>query len=256
MGCLYFDIFEKIISIGIENGILTFQDKKSLFLTCRDFYFITRRHNRFLAIQVVDKHFKKVRSRQLLTTIKNDFSRPPYFLIGPNERTKFLSYGSLDEYNRMTYSFTFTDIENTIAPSHLTEILQQNYDTSGIFKFEISRYGDILRSMVIHGKNITKVVIKSGGQVIYNTYYLNAGLVNLKPFSSGIVLLVIHYTAITIEIHAQKVYHCYGLYLYLQNDDKRFLMCNPHKIDCNVLRSGKMYTQLEYNGGGFCSLIE
>jgi hypothetical protein len=109
---------------------------------------------------------------------------------------------------------------------------------------DVPRICDVIKSFVIHAKNIRKVHIKIGGVVVWKCHYINAGLVKIVPFDFGLLLLLLNFSIVSVNVECDEIYKMYTIGMYLPQLDRRYLSRNTHKFDYVFYNDNKLYTML------------
>jgi hypothetical protein len=152
------------------------------------------------------KYFKNIRSN-LLYKRNSAFNVLSLFIIHKDKGTFS---------NIICKDFIDKDIKLISLPSILSEqkIVKSNNTkniTNNKYIINIENILDILQSFTIHGKNIKRVSLCIGGILIWQSFYLDANLINIQPLKNGIFYTLLPYYRIQLIIYADK---CNKVYTY------------------------------------------
>lgn len=184
-------------------------------------------------IKIFRKHFKNIKCN-LLYQRKN----PLKMLYNLN--FSFNTYTLKDLFNCIFN----TNINQLKLPSQL---IKNNFDNTSNTHI-VGRYGDILQSFTICGKNIKKVELYIGGNLVWKSWYLDANLINIQPFFNGIILIKLCYHEVKIKVYAEKCSHIYTYYKLL-NHGRREIACSPIQLPYVFYNNKKLYKCITYNNG-------
>lgn len=114
----------------------------------------------------------------------------------------------------------------------------------------IPRFGDIISSFIIKGKGITKIELMFGFMCVKRCHYMNANLINFKPFNFGIILLLLSFSCVRLKITGHVDYTI-GKYLFLDIEDRKLICQNRYEFDSIFYDNKRLYTKLHHYGNNF-----
>lgn len=196
----------------------------------------------------------------------NNFLKTPMF-------KKFITRNNLPEHfsKQRWFSdlvsrpsdYNFDDFYKT-QTIHSINVPKVIYNTNDLSKYPppednhvctVHKECDMVKSFIVHGKNIRKIHITIGGQVVWKSYYLNAGLVKVTPFEFGIMLVNLAFSTVEIHVDCDNLYETYVIGLILNTQDRRRLCQSRHEFDYIFYDKGKLYNKMIIEGG-VCGLVE
>lgn len=215
------DIDLILIDIIIEMGDAATLSKLRLV----NYYFynyiklITKKSKRIKLLFFIKKRLKKCRNyyKTVKSLMMNDILNNEF----PDFKIDVLS----------TYAFPFIVYKQVIT------------NENGYFmSLRISKLGDLISNFIIIGKNIKRVELLIGGEVVAHEFYLNAGLVSFIPFAQGLFITNLAFHDINLRITADEVLTLYATHYYF-----------PIKILDNLRSKCIMYNHCVYTNGFYKS---
>jgi hypothetical protein len=197
----------------------------------------------------------------------------------PDDKYQFITRSEMIEIEDLRSKVSFENfwetrtIHNINLPKNMTEIRKGNLINS--LYMPLTHNQDIVKSIVVHARNIRKIHIEMGGTVVWKSHYLSAGLVKITPFDFGIISLISTYSGTTVYVDCDEMYKMYTIGLQLDSVDRRRLfMCSvdgnfnqrsdetprPFKVDGTSIKlefdymfystaDKKLYTKFNYAHG-------
>lgn len=154
-----------------------------------------------------------------------------------------------------SYSFknfyTEKSLENVNVPYiYFKSIDYDIINRNDCFSFLCYNRGDIIKSFTINGKNIKKITLTLGSEVVWKSHYITKTLckndsIKITPFKHGILNICCPYNQILLNIYAKEVKSIDVEYLYLRNEDRKFLAKNNHIFDYDFIGENNQ-NQLSY----------
>lgn len=194
---------------------------------------------KFLMKKVVKKHLKNVKCNLLYK--RNDMLHMFNLLYNP------MFDFSIDE-------FINTNINDFKVPSQLIKS-RDGSDSNlfcslgKIFSTRVEHHGDICQSFTIKGKNIKKIEMYIGGILVWKSWYLDAGLINVQPFFNGIFLIKLAFHEVIIRVYAEECDIIYCYYKFLQDDLRRHLAQNHFTLPYVFYNKNTLYKSITYQNG-------
>lgn len=188
---------------------------------------------KFMKIKVFKKHLQNIKCNLLYKK-----ENPLLYLVCGN----------------MKHDVTINQlINNNISKTTLiSTLIELNiFCVSSSSTFVFTNHGDIIQSFTILGKNIKKVELYIGNQIVYKCWYLNANLINIQPFIEGIFLICLPFHEVRLKIYADESNKVYGYYKYLHNNIRLHLARNTHVIPYTFYDNinKKLYNNIIYSNG-------
>jgi hypothetical protein len=216
------DIYLEILKYTKLKDLLTLQKVNKFFK-----YYT----NKYIKIQCFKKYVKNIRCNLL-------YQSTLFPIKHFNNEIFNISYNELINTNIHDVKLPSTLIKHNI------EIKKKYFTTN------TTRYGDILQSITIIGKNIKKVELYIGNILVSKCDYLNASLINWQPLLiGGIITLCLPYHDIEFKIYADECTKIYGYYkLIMDHDLRKYIALNEHIIPHAFYNSNDkyMYKQIKY----------
>lgn len=187
----------------------------------------------FIIIKVFKKHLKNIRFNLLYK-----FHFPNLYYLLSNIEVNIITYNDIINKNINKISLP------SIMIHEQNIIYIQNY-----YEIYINHIGDILQSFTIIGKNIKKVELYIGNQLIWKSWYINAKLINISPLINGIFIICLKYSTIKIKVYADKCKKVYGYYKFLPTDIRHYFIQNNHIIPHILYNTNTISKNIIYSNG-------
>lgn len=162
-----------------------------------------------------------------------------------------------DIFNVLKKLITLTEPYNYIydfSNFHKNKTLDKCIVPSQLYKLdhnkEMPKFGDIISSFIIKGKDITKIELMFGSLCVKRCHYIKANLINFKPFDFGINMLCLSFSDVRLKITG-TVDYVIGKYLFLHIEDRKLLIQNIYDFDSIFYDNKNLYTKLRLHGNNW-----
>lgn len=144
------------------------------------------------------------------------------------------------------------------VPSYVGKMSRDMFTISPCVKDCQSRYttyihkgGDICKSILIHGVNVTKVEIEINKTRVWSKSYNDeCNPIEITPFEYGIILVNLGVSEIKIHVDCNDIIYCHYVGLLIPSKDRKRL-CNNYALPYLYYDqdSGKLYNKILYTDG-------
>lgn len=238
---MFYDVLFCILSMGINEKIFTKDDIVNLRRTCRLFRNILMNNKRLKAYNVMDKYLKNIRHKLLYTYYSS--------ALGVHRATREIDKKGLSMLDKnICKYYAYQNLNEIILPSIISKLEEARYDSR---IYNITHQGDLLSSIMIHGKDITRIELWFAGRMIYKKYMLKGNVyTTIKPFESGMNLVGLNRNYWPyIKICDGTVKSIHVRYHYVEYDERKSLIFDPKRLQYNFVNDCKMYNFISYSNG-------